>query len=217
VVAVVLIAGGAVLALGGGGGGKSGPTYVQSTSVDLKPGATKVVSVSAPLPVPSDIPANVRDAVLKVLGTYIDKGIVAGLRKGKADDVGLAPAFDQGAIAALAGPDRAVLFDESLPKAVGKLAVTAVPVPLTALSTADGKILLVVAGIDLDIRAAAQQGTVIVKRTGTMTFALQITGDWRITAWKLHVDRGGPGVAAAPTTTGPASSTPTSSAKTAKT
>ena len=61
-----------------------------------------------------------------------------------------------------------LLVDEGLPKAVGKVTVTAAPVPLTGLSTQDGKVLLVTAGIDFDIKAAAEKGIVTIKRTGVL-------------------------------------------------
>jgi hypothetical protein len=171
--------------------------------VDLKVGDTKIESVSAPLALPTEFPPDIRDKVLKAIDTYVEKGIVVGLRTGKADDTGLALVFDPGATARLAGSDRAVLLDEGLPKAVGKVTVTTPPVPLTALSGVDGKVVLVTAGINLDIKARAEKGVVTISRAGDLVFALQITGDWRITGWTLHVGRSGPGVTPSPTTTTP--------------
>ena len=202
VLVVILIAGGAALALSGGGGDSSSNVKA-STTVDLKAGALKIESVSVFPPLPKEFPTDVRDKVLKTIGTYIDKGIVASLRTSKADDAGLAPAFDAGAAAKLTGPDRAVLLDEGLPKAVGNLKVTTPPVPLTALSAADGNVQLVAADIKLEITAHAASGLVKISRSGTLVFALQLSGDWRITGWTLHIDRSGPGLPSAPTSTTP--------------
>lgn len=200
VVVIALIAVGAVLVLSGGGG-KSKPTLKASTSVDLKVGATKVESVSTPVPLPTELPADVRDKVLAAIGAYVDEGIVAPLRKGTVDDAKLSVAFDTAAAARLTGTDRAVLVDEGLPKAIGEVVVKTPPVPLTALSEVDGKIVLVAADVVLDISSRSQQGVTKISRTGTLVFALQITGDWKITAWTLHVDRSGAGFAPATTST----------------
>jgi hypothetical protein len=39
-----------------------------------------------------------------------------------------------------------------------------------------------------------------IQRTGSLVFIQQGDGSWLITGWTLHVERGGPGVATAPTT-----------------
>jgi hypothetical protein len=201
VVVVAVLAAGAVLALSGGDGGTSKPKLKASTSVDLTVGETKVESLATPVPLPTEFPADVRDKVLSAIGTYVDEGMVAPLRKGTVDDAKLDVAFDTAAVARLTGTDRAVLVDEGLPKATGAVVVKTPPVPLTALSEVDGKIVLVSAAVDLDIRSRSEQGITTISRAGTIVFALQFTGDWKITAWTLHVDRNGAGFAPAPTST----------------
>jgi hypothetical protein len=126
--------------------------------------------------------------------------MVVPLRKGKAVDAKLATIFDQAAIARLAGTDRTLLLDEGLPKAVGRIDVTTPPVAMTGLADSEGKLLLVTATIDLAVEARAKRGVMTIQRTGSLVFIQQGDGSWLITGWTLHVERGGPGVATAPTT-----------------
>ena len=179
----------------------SGPKFEASTSVDLTAGETKVESVGAPV----EFPAELRDQLLSSIGTYVDNAIVKPLRAGKADDAALTALFDQAAAARLAGPDRAILTDEGLPKAVGKIRITTPPVALTGLAAADGKILLATASLDLQISARARKGVVDIHRAGTLVFALDLTGAWKVAGWTLTVERVGPGV----TTTTTVAPTPT--------
>jgi hypothetical protein len=129
-----------------------------------------------------------------VLGTYVEDGIVAPLRKGTADDAALATVFDEAAVAALAGPERAIVLDEGLPKAVGKVTVTTPPVPLTVLVDKDGNAVAASAGVQLAVSARAAKGIVQITRTGSFVFAPDGAGGWKITGWTLSTDRGGPGV-----------------------
>jgi hypothetical protein len=202
-VAVIAIAGGAYAILGGGGGGSDGPEFQASTSVDLQvgPKATEPVGITGP-----QLPDDQAEALLQSIGTYVDGGIVKALRTGKADDAELTPLFDAAAQAQLAGAARPVLFDEGLPKAVGKITVTTPPVAFTSLSAADDTLVLVATNVDLKISAQAEKGTVTIQRTGSFVFAPDGAGGWKITAWSFDVNRGG--TALPTTTTAPA--TPTS-------
>ncbi len=140
------------------------------------------------------MPPEVPGQVLAVLGTYVEDGIVAPLRKGKADDAALATVFDQAAVAALVGDERAIVLDEGLPKAVGKVRVTTPPVPLTVLLDKDGNTIAVTAGVQLAVTARAEKGNVQINRTGSFVFAPDEVAGWKITGWTLSTDRGGPGV-----------------------
>jgi hypothetical protein len=204
VVAVIAIAGGAFAVLSGGGG-DSGPEFKASTSVDLTAGEVQVVGVSFK---PVELPAEVRDQLLSTIGTYVDGGVVKALRSGKADDAELAPIFDAAATAQLAGDARTIVYDEGLPKAVGKIAITTPPVAFTGLAAADDSILLVSANLDLKITARAEKGTVTVQRTGSFVFAPDPSGVWKITGWTFAVTRGG--TALPTTTTAPADPTASS-------
>ena len=182
---------------------KSGPAFKTSTAVDLQPGATKIETVGFS----GDLPPDVQNQVLSALGVYVDNGIVAPLRTGKATDASLAATFDTAAIARLAGPDRAIVLDEGLPKAVGKIAVTTPPVPMTALVDRDNKVILVTTDVQFAVKARAAKGVVTINRTGSFVFAPDASGAWKITGWTLSTDRGGPGVTPAPASSDPTTTT----------
>jgi hypothetical protein len=201
VVVLVAVVAVAAFVLRGDDASDSGPQFEASTSVDLTAGEAKVESVGAPV----EFPAELRDQLLSSIGTYVDDAIVKPLRAGKADGAALTALFDQAAVARLAGPDRAILLDEGLPKAVGKIRITTPPVALTGLAAADGKVLLATASLDLQVSARARKGVIDIHRAGTLVFALDLTGAWKIAGWTLTVERAGPGV----TTTTTAAPTPT--------
>jgi hypothetical protein len=203
---VAIVAVVAIVAFGGGGDKKKdGPTFEASTAVDLKVGNLDIVSPSGQ----GAFPPELAEELIGVIGKYVDEGIVAPLREGKATDPELQKVFDLGAINRLTA-DRAVLLDEELPEAVGKIDITAPPVNMLALASGP-KIILVTTAVDLSVEAETETGTVTVHRTGTLVFAQAQGGEWRITGWTLHVDRGGPGVPTtttlAPATTVPAPTT----------
>jgi hypothetical protein len=200
VLGVVVVAAAAFFVLKSGSNEKSAPVFKASTAVDLQPGEATVAAVENPIEFPTDA----RDAALATLGNYVETGIVAPLRKGTVDDAALATVFDEAAIARLVGAERAIVLDEGLPKAVGKVTVTTPPVPLTALADRDGKVVLVTVGVQFAVKARAENGVIQINRTGSFVLAPDATGTWKITGWTLTTDRGGPGVAPAST---PASDT----------
>jgi hypothetical protein len=181
---------------------KSGPELEASTAVNLRPGALKVDAVGFS----NDFPVEAQHQVLATLGAYVDAGIVAPLRKGKANDASLAAAFDPAAIARLVGTERATVLDENLPKVEGKITVKTPPVPISALADGDGKIVLVSTDVRFSVKARSARGAVEINHTGSFVFAPDANGAWRITGWTLSTDRGGPGV--------PPASTPASDTKT---
>jgi len=206
VLGVVVVAAAAFFVLKQDSNEKSAPAFKASTAVDLQPGAATVAAVENPIELPTDV----RDAALATLSGYVDTAIVAPLRTGKADSAALAKVFDEAAIARLVGTERAILLDEGLPKAVGKVTVTTPPVPLTALADRDGKVVLVTVGVQLAVNARAKKGVIQINRTGSFVLAPDPTGAWKITGWTLTTDRGGPGVTPAST---PASDTTTTTVK----
>lgn len=195
ILAVVVIAGAAFLVLRSDSTGNAGPELRASTSVDLQPGDLTVDSVGAPVEFPTDV----RDLVLSTLGAYVDHGIVNPLRKGSAVEADLATVFDAAALARLAGTDRALLLDEGFPKAVGKVKVATPPVAMTALADADGKVVLVSANVALSVNAQTKKGRLEILRSGSLVFAPDVGGAWKITGWTMGSERGGP--ALGPTTT----------------
>ncbi len=198
-VAVALIAIGVAVVTSGGG--KDTPPLDTSTSVQLALGELSVESVIPFDSVAANFPADASDAALAVVEAYVHEATVMPLRKTVVNDAKLATIFDEAAVARLATTDRAVLFDEGLPKAIGKLTVSGGPVAFTALLDSSKAVVMVTATIDLDVAARAKKGTMTVKRTGTLVLSKQLDATWKITAWTLHVERGGPGVAATPEST----------------
>jgi hypothetical protein len=210
-IAVAIVVGGLVAAgvFGNGsdggrsaGGGAPAPPKAQTT-VSLSAGTT---SVEAPL-LFTKFPEGAGEQVVGLLTRYVDDGIVAALRTGKADDADLSNALDTGVATQLAGTDRSVLFDEGLPRATGKVTVTAPPVPITALVGADGNAVILVADVQLDVTAATKRGPVHITRSGDVEFAPDASGAWKVTGYDLTVNRDGRGVpvaAAGTSTTGTA-------------
>ncbi len=201
---LVVVVAGVVVAVGGGGddsAGNGGPTTTAEKNVDAVSLPVGTLKVEKP-GFPADFPADVQTQVMALYTRYVDDGIVTALRTGKAKDADLPTLVDAGVTAKLAGPDRAVLFDEDLPPAVGKVTVTSSqPVPLTALAEFDGKAVIVIAGVQLDIVANNKSGPVHIVRSGDLLFAPDLTGAWKITGFDLSVDRSGKGVPGATTTT----------------
>ena len=194
VLGVVVVAAAAFFVLKKDSTEKSAPKFKASTAVDLQPGETKIETLGFT----GDLPSDVQNQVLATLGAYVDTGIVAPLRKGKATDASLATAFDEPAIARLVAPERSIVLDEKLPKAVGKITVTTPPVPISALVDRDNKPLLVTTDVQFAVKARTAKGVVTINRTGSFVFAPDASGTWKITGWTLSTDRGGPGVTPAP-------------------
>lgn len=204
VLGVLVIAVVAFLVLRSGSTGPSGPTFHASTSIELAPGELTVQAVGTP----GEFPVDVRDQVLSTLGLYVDNAIVNPLRNSSTDDAALGSVFDPAALTRLAGTDRALLLDEGLPKAVGEIDVTTPAVPMTALVDADGKVVLVTAGIQLSVTAQTKKGAVEIARTGSFVFALDAAGAWKITGWTVSTERGGKALGTPTTSTTPTTVAP---------
>ena len=211
---LIVVVAGVVVAVGGGGDDSGGGTAASTApknvdSVTLTPGELKVEKPGFPAPFPPDV----QTQVMALYTRYVDDGIVTALRTGKAKDADVATLVDGGVTARLAGPDRAVLFDEGLPSAVGTLTVTAPPVVLTALAEGDGHAVTVVAAVQLDVVAGTKQGAVHIVRNGDLLFAPDLTGAWKLTGYDLSVDRSGKGVPGAVTSTSAAGGGTTTTTK----
>ncbi len=194
---------------GGDSGEEAAP--VASTNVDLQPGE---VAAYWPGLGPTVVPEDLSSQVMSVIGEYVDNGIVPGLRTGKVTDADLSAAFDQAALTRLAGDDRGVLFDEGLPKAIGKLSIASPPVGLTVLNDAQGQSLVVTAAVDLDISVRSARGPYTVRRTGQLELVPNGSGGWIITGWDMNVNRAGNGLPAAQQTPTTVDATPTTVAGT---
>ena len=178
--------------------GSTGPTYSASESVNLAAGPTAMNTVSF---AGGTFSPEVSAAVMTTLGEYAESAMVTPLRKGKPASAALANVFDAPALARLSGPDRAVVLDEGLPRAVGKIDVSSPPIPLTGLADASGNTILVSADVKLTAKARTEKGVIGVTRVGTFVLAPDASGIWKITGWTLTTDRRGPGTSVAPTTT----------------
>lgn len=199
----VLAAGGAVGAVVALGGEDQQP---RARPIEKPPPPADVTLVAGTLAMESAGPTVVfdeaiRDAVMAAIEQYLAVGIVSALREGTASDTELAAAFDDGAMARLAGPDRTIVLDEGLPEARGKLAVTVQPVTLTGLADANGATVIVTAALDLSVSTRTMTGEVAIARTGDLVLAPGADGVWRVTAYALHVERSGKGLTP-PTTRG---------------
>lgn len=179
--------------------GSTGPTYSASESVNLAAGPTTLHTVSF---AGGTFSPDVSAAIMTTLGEYAESAMVTPLRKGKPASAALANVFDAPALARLSGPDRAVVLDEGLPRAVGKIGVSSPPIPLTGLADASGNTILVSADVKLTAKARTEKGVIGVTRAGTFVLAPDASGIWKITGWTLTTDRRGPGTSVAPTTTG---------------
>lgn len=162
---------------------------------------------------PETIPDDVRNAVMSALTSYVNAATVTPLRKGRAaDDAALASSLAPNVAARLAGPDRAVLVDEGLPKAAARIVVSSQPVQLTGLADGDGNIVVVTANVDATTKTKTKKGKLSIQRTGELVFEPD-NGTWKISGYSLVVDRAGKSVkepAPAPTPADPAAApTPT--------
>ncbi len=166
----------------------------------IAPGAVTVYKVGE---APDTIPDDVRNAVMATLTGYVNAATVTPLRKGAVDDAGLATALAPAVAARLAGPDRAVLVDEGLPKATSRVKVAATPVALTGLADGAGTVVVVTANVDATTTTKTAKGRLVIKRTGDLVLEPD-NGTWKITGYTLNVVRAGRAAIPTPTTTVPA-------------
>ncbi|MCZ7528181.1 MAG: hypothetical protein M5U14_18515 [Acidimicrobiia bacterium] len=108
--------------------------------------------------------------------------------------------FAEPAATRLTGPDRATLVDEGLPLASGDVTATTATATLTALADQAGTVVLVAAGLALEVEAEVEGGTLVVRRGGELVLAPTSEG-WRIAGYDMAVQRDGPGLDPATTTT----------------
>ncbi len=147
-------------------------------------------------------------AVLGVVKQYVKLASVQPIKKGiPAPD--LSALFGAAVAPRLTGPDRSVLVDEGLPKALGNITATAQPLSLVALADQQGKVLLITAKLDLAVATkVVKKGPKLqINRTGALIFEPDGAA-WKITGYDLAVTRAGGGVDA-PVTSSTTSTTRT--------
>lgn len=185
------------------GGSKSAntPTTRPGTAVTIAAGRVTVAASG----IAGTLSDADRDAVVETVRRYVTAASIDPLQGRPAGD--LAGVFTPAATVAANGHDRATVADDGLPKATGKVTATATPLAITALADPAGAIVLVGVTLDLHVRAAAAKGPVDVKRTGELVLAKDGTA-WKITSYRLTVDRTGAGLGPQPASTSTIASTP---------
>jgi hypothetical protein len=215
IVVVVLLIGGVALALLSGGGDETAGPPEASTNVDLKPGPLQVFWPGLG---PTAVAPEATDQLMAAVGTYVDEGVVPTLRGKKLDTAALGEAFDEAAVARLSDAtsiDRDALFDEGVPKAVGKLTISSPEIAMTALNDGEGKTVLVTANITLVAKGTNAKGKFTITHLGDLVAAPDASGTWKISGWTITVERKGAGFPAASTPDDPtATTTPTTPAET---
>jgi hypothetical protein len=201
-VLVVAIIGVLIAVLAGGGddkgtGAKEATTVPdKSTNVSLQLGKVSAESAGPPAQVTSEQ----SQAIMKVLGDYLQIASVQPLRSAKPAG-SLSALFDAATLARVTGVDRGVVLDEGLPKVTGKLDVVALPVDIVALADQNGAIVLATVKLAVDTTGVTESagGPLHIVRTGDLVLSPDASGAWKITAYNFGVARTGAGLD--PTTT----------------
>ena len=199
VVVVAVVVG--VLVFSGGDdasddGGQGASRSVANTNVSLEAGEVTADSAGPPVTVSPEITARVID----LIGDYLEIATVEPLRNQQpAGD--LSGIFETAALARATGADRAVLVDEGLPAVTGDLDVVAKPVAITGLGDQSGNLVLVTATVDLDINGETkdENGQLHIKRFGSIVLTPDPAGAWKVSAYRLYVERSGGGLGVATT------------------
>ena len=157
---------------------------------------------------PETIPDDVRTKVLAAVSTYVNAATVKPLQTGAVDDAALATTLGPAATQRATGLDRVTLVDEGIPKAAGRIVVNTLPVKLTALADASGRIVVVTARLDSIARTRTEKGAITISRKGDLVFTPE--GDtWKIDGYDLAVERSGKGLAIPTTATTAVPAAPT--------
>lgn len=162
-----------------------GPLLWEATSVELS--SVEVVGVAQP----PDLAA-VAAQVAEAIDRYVESATESPLLAGKPSDT-LSVLFTPVAQGRLAGPDRAVLTDEPLPR-VTALMIGPVTADLTVLTGAGGRPELAV--VDLVVKArgfGGEAGGVALERKGELVL-LPAEGGWQIDSYRVDLEARGDGV-----------------------
>ena len=194
---------------GGGDDKKAQKTAApEGSTLQVVPGAGVVEAAGAP----GTLSDEDKDAIADTIKRYIIAATIEPLHGKPVGD--LTGVFTPEAATSIAGLNRAAVVDDGMPKAVTTVKASTPPVPLTALSDPSGAIDLVGATLFLDVRTKAAGGPVRVARNGELVLQRGghggdggDAGDWKITSYKLTVDRTGAGLPT-PTSSSTESTTP---------
>jgi hypothetical protein len=195
-VALVIVLG----ACSGGGGDTPKAAAPAGTTLKLDAGDVVVDAAGAP----GTLAAADQDAIIETLRKYVIAATVDPMHGKKVGN--LTAVFTADAAASLSGLNRASVIDDGVPKATSTVKAIAGPVTLTALSDQSGAIDMVGATLFLDVNAKARTGPMRVLRTGEL-IVKRDAGAWKISSYKLTVDRTGSGFPT-PTSSSTGASTP---------
>jgi len=180
---------------GGGGNDDASPTTT------TRPAEVTGTATLGPITVEragtaGDLNASDAQAVVDAVNAYLSAAVFTPIATGAAP-TGLDSLFTPAAAAAVANtPDIA---DTGLPEPSGDATATIEPVPLTALTNADGQVVLVTATLVLHLEVPTDDGPMIIDRRGDLVYE-SVEGQWRVASYNLAVERQLPDPPA-PTTT----------------
>jgi hypothetical protein len=199
--AVVLVVLGVlgVLAAASCSGGDDSPERTDRPApkgaLELDAGQTTVHGVAPD----ATLDARTTEAVVAAVNRYVDVAVVEPLLTGDPAerlDALFAPTVS--ARVATGGPDRAVLADDGLPRAVAARESSAPPITIDALTAVDGSPLLVAARFRVEVSTRTDAGPLVVARRAELTFEAAPDGTWLVSAYRVVARRD---VAGAGTTT----------------
>jgi hypothetical protein len=179
---------------GDGGGGKNKQNQITISDLELTVGGVYQANAGPAV----QFPPEGQTAVTDTVGAYLQGGMIDPVTEGEVPEE-LTQYFDAGTAARLAGPDRAVLFDEDLPELSGSFTPTAQPIIITALSDGTGAFVLATAAVNYEATAETEDGEVKIVRQMELTL-LPEGGLWKITGYDVILVRDGPGIQSTTTT-----------------
>ena len=205
VAAIVALAG-----CGGGGGDDDGKqaapstTVVPNTNVSLQLGDVSADSAGPP----AQVAPEQSQAILKVVGAYLDRGHgrPASRRQARRRPLG---AVRRRRARPRHRPRPRGDGRRGAPQGHRRPDVTAQPIAVVGLGDQGGAIVLATATIDLDIQGvtAAKGDPLRIVRKGDLVLSPDASGAWKVTAFNIAVARSGGGIDAPTTTTPPPTTT----------
>lgn len=125
-------------------------------------------------------------AIVATLDSYVDEAIITPLRTRRVG-ADLPAIFTASAAAQLAGEDRAALVHERLPR-LPRIRAQRGDVALSTLAGPDGQIGVMVARLDLALRATGTDHDLDITHAGDFTLVPD-AGTWKIDSYTMHTTR----------------------------
>jgi len=147
------------------------------------------LNVEAGKPPPPEVVEQAKAGAVSTLNRYLQVAVIDPLGTGSA--VGdLSPVLTASVAKQLAGPDRAALLDEGLPK-LDNIKADRAGVNLTVMAGQSGEVVMVGAEIELKLLGKAQGTPLTVTRTGEFLL-VPADGTWKIDGYEIRVTRDTP-------------------------